>query len=445
MPTGDIGFVNLGLEANTQVEIGKIVSISNLRPDYGDAHTCGMNGNFTIDVEYYGVDESGVSLKQQTLEGSSCFSVADCRQADGLAPTLACNLSEGISVNPFQLGIRGNWRPLRSWAYLSDRTTGRINNAGVYDSFEPFWTSFDGNERSNWQWGEKNTIVNPIGRGLESVDPLDRYKAELYGFDFNLVTASASNTTHAAIAFDSFEDYGYTNRLENLGECVPPRHWNFQDDLEENNTGIRLDSLYTHTGKKSLWIPLANGQPQSISITRALVDTSGSSTTGGIVNHQFLLRSCDLISSFNPPPGEYILSAWVRNVDQSISVGIPPTINVNGNSLVPGGPVIDGWQRVFEVFTLDDTDTEIQVTLDSGTAGAWYDDIRIQPYDAQMETYAYDAETLRLMSVLDVNNFATIYEYDEEGALKRTKKETERGIFTLQEVTTAKPKVTPQP
>jgi len=37
------------------------------------------------------------------------------------------------------------------------------------------------------------------------------------------------------------------------------------------------------------------------------------------------------------------------------------------------------------------------------------------------------------MAELDENNFATFYEYDDEGGLVRMKKETERGIMTIKE------------
>ena len=57
-----------------------------------------------------------------------------------------------------------------------------------------------------------------------------------------------------------------------------------------------------------------------------------------------------------------------------------------------------------------------------------------------MKSYVYDPRSLRLMAVLDEQNFATLYEYDGEGQLTRTKKETEKGIVTLQEIQTAKPK-----
>lgn len=68
------------------------------------------------------------------------------------------------------------------------------------------------------------------------------------------------------------------------------------------------------------------------------------------------------------------------------------------------------------------------------------DDIRLQPFRSAMKSYVYDALTNKLSADLDDQNFATFYEYDAEGQLERIKKETERGIVTIQEVRTAKPK-----
>ncbi len=53
-----------------------------------------------------------------------------------------------------------------------------------------------------------------------------------------------------------------------------------------------------------------------------------------------------------------------------------------------------------------------------------------------MKSYSYDRENFRFNAELDENNFATFYEYDEEGKLVRVKKETERGVMTLQETRT---------
>jgi hypothetical protein len=45
----------------------------------------------------------------------------------------------------------------------------------------------------------------------------------------------------------------------------------------------------------------------------------------------------------------------------------------------------------------------------------------------------YHPLTLRLMATLDENNYATFYVYDQQEQLVATKKETESGIFTVQE------------
>jgi hypothetical protein len=58
-----------------------------------------------------------------------------------------------------------------------------------------------------------------------------------------------------------------------------------------------------------------------------------------------------------------------------------------------------------------------------------------------MKTFVYDPYTLRMMALLDENNFATFYEYDNEGNLVRTKKETDEKIVTLQEIRSSKPKI----
>jgi hypothetical protein len=50
-----------------------------------------------------------------------------------------------------------------------------------------------------------------------------------------------------------------------------------------------------------------------------------------------------------------------------------------------------------------------------------------------MKGFVYDPDDLKLMSELDENNYASFYEYDQEGGLVRVKKETEKGVFTIQE------------
>jgi hypothetical protein len=45
----------------------------------------------------------------------------------------------------------------------------------------------------------------------------------------------------------------------------------------------------------------------------------------------------------------------------------------------------------------------------------------------------YHPTNLRLLAGLDENNYASFYEYDDEGTLIRVKKETQKGIKTITE------------
>jgi hypothetical protein len=73
----------------------------------------------------------------------------------------------------------------------------------------------------------------------------------------------------------------------------------------------------------------------------------------------------------------------------------------------------------------------------TSAAPVYFDDIRIVPFNANMKSFVYNPINLRLMAELDENNYATFYEYDDEGTLIRLKKETERGIKTIKETRSA--------
>ena len=154
----------------------------------------------------------------------------------------------------------------------------------------------------------------------------------------------------------------------------------------------------------------------------------------------------DCIGSFAPTPGDYIIGTWVKqaggqNLTTYLNAGIKITCHSSFGDVVSGpffpkstGKIIDGWQRIEEKITVPLATSQIKIQLlNTGTTDAFFDDIRIHPVDGNMKTYVYDPISLRLMAELDENNYATFYEYDEEGALIRVKKETERGIMTIKE------------
>ena len=150
------------------------------------------------------------------------------------------------------------------------------------------------------------------------------------------------------------------------------------------------------------------------------------------------------LPSFAPQPDStYVVSAWVKEADAgantvtyenaAINLFFPNT-GITVGPFLAKGQIIDGWQRIDETFTVPHDATEINISLEHlGGAAVYFDDIRIGLLKAAMKAYVYDPITLKLSAELDERNYATMYEYDEEGILTRIKKETERGIMTLKE------------
>ncbi len=113
---------------------------------------------------------------------------------------------------------------------------------------------------------------------------------------------------------------------------------------------------------------------------------------------------------------------------------IPDNTTLAGE-FVPSGKIIDGWQRIIGVVEVPEYIEDLFVDLKAKDANidCYFDDIRIFPYNGTMKSFVYDEDTQRLMAELDENNYATFYEYDHEGGLVRVKKETEKGVYTIQE------------
>ncbi|WP_146193436.1 hypothetical protein [Flavobacterium sediminis] len=104
------------------------------------------------------------------------------------------------------------------------------------------------------------------------------------------------------------------------------------------------------------------------------------------------------------------------------------------NSFFVSGKIIDGWQKISGRFIVPVGAADMEIKLiNNSSKVALFDDIRVYPKDGTMKSFVYDQETKRLMAELDENNYATFYEYDKEGGLVRVKKETEKGVYTIQE------------
>lgn len=259
-------------------------------------------------------------------------------------------------------------------------------------------------------------------------------------FQFEAANSISTGTTFTYTvtggATNSYKVYGPFNDTDNPCDLIS----SFQAPIIIQNTGnVSTATALTFNvvaGKKYYVEIVANACGGTISLT----DNSNVSTPivkCGDLDNINLCEDC--IPKFLPTNGKYVLSAWVKedNPLSSITTYTKPSIVVTAGgtalpAFTPTGQIIDGWQRIEGVFTTASIQS-IQVELIATGGICYFDDIRIFPFDGSMMSYVYDPISLRLLAELDERNYAKFYEYDEEGKLIRVKKETEKGIMTIQE------------
>ena len=175
-----------------------------------------------------------------------------------------CNCFGGAnaSTNPYVIGTKGDWRPIRSYTYLTDRIqtaydgNTNIRKDGVFKSYAPFYKL--GNSKwekngQNWTFVSEVTEFSPNGLTLETRDALGRYSASQLGFNNTMVTAIAANSKALQISAGNFEDLGYTNCMDQ----------NFFSQARINGGSLgpipasSISKVHSHTGKTSIKVTTA--------------------------------------------------------------------------------------------------------------------------------------------------------------------------------------------
>ena len=126
-------------------------------------------------------------------------------------------------TNPFMMGTKGNWRPIRSYTYLTGRTQANydgntnLRKDGVFTAYAPFYKLGNGvweKNGQNWTFVSEVTEFSPNGMTLETRDALGRYSSSLFSYNNTLTAAVAANSKATQIASGSFEDLSYTNCMD---------------------------------------------------------------------------------------------------------------------------------------------------------------------------------------------------------------------------------------
>lgn len=362
--------------------------------------------------------------------------------------------------NKFVLGHAGNYRQCVEGLYRSKRNyannSARLDGTYSIQNKNIWFISSNGERSLIWassggaiEWMPENWVASKIirkydvfGNAIEEQDASGKVSSAQYEYNKSLPVAVANNVSQDRFFFEGFEDYN-----------------NLRPDLIYNMFG---SSHYYHTPfskyfKTSLSTLTRYNQKY---VRTNLVDTD---TITSVVSHtgKYSLR-CYTAKSFNlklkgsdawymknysyirdfgiDTNKKYIISLWLKPVGgtyadaETVASNTEMAVTDNTMShlysfqLKTGS--IDGWYKAECI--IDPRVNVIQVEMFL-SANAYYDDIRFIPLDATMKSFVYDPLSFKLQALLDENNFATFYEYDQEGLLIRTKKETDRGIMTIGE------------
>jgi hypothetical protein len=358
-------------------------------------------------------------------------------------------------VNPYQYGILGNYRALRNYIYYGRRTESdplqgvNTRTNGTIKDFAPFWVLLNNHwvpsyDTTRWVWNNQTTLFNRKGFELENKDPLGRYNAGLYGYGLTMPTAVVQNSHYQEAAFEGFEDYDFkANTCDVM--CAETRPFDFSAYKSA------FTNTQAHTGLYSLKVPVDSSmsiiaylQPAADADLATLKPALKSDACTSTALKGMMASKNTIIPGFAPLAGKkVIVGGWVKEDNSClckgytrnrILIGFLSGGNVTTKELSPSGNLVEGWQRYEAEVDIPANASQMTITLmASDSATTYFDDIRIHPYNAQMKSYVYNAINLRIMATLDENNYATFYEYDDDGTMIRLKKETERGIQTIKE------------
>lgn len=244
------------------------------------------------------------------------------------------------SLNPYTIGTKGTWRPIRSYTYLTDRTqtnydgNTNIRKDGVFKAYAPFYKLGNGSwekNGQNWTFVSEVTEFSPNGMTLETRDALGRYSASLFSYNNTLTSAVAANSKGTQIASGGFEDLAYTN-------CMDQGFFSKAKIAGDTNlVAIPSSSLSTansHTGKTSIKVTSVTPVRFENVITTCTIippcSLSLACTSGG--------ASCTLVT-ISGGTAPYVMeyeSVGSASAEMTSATQITPTISTasNNNSLV---------------------------------------------------------------------------------------------------------------
>jgi hypothetical protein len=300
---------------------------------------------------------------------------------------------------------------------------------------------YDGADRENWVKTQEITRYNGTGQELENKEEGLGYNSAIYGYNQQLPVCVAKNARHNEVLFDGFEDYALLQQKPDLNPSYLRLQYSpFAAYLTATNpigtapfaTPYSVGTLSSSTGTYTISTDDAHTGYYALKVPTGVTAMVPINATDALYAKNY---------SFNMSGArKYVAAIWLKplSIGSGIIAGYSGSVSLQLNgggstltsTLVAKTNIIEGWQLYEATFDMPAGYNSATLVLGGGY---YYDDLRIYPFSANSKGFVYDPVTRKLMATLDENNYATFYEYDPEGNLVRTKKETEKGILTITE------------
>ncbi|MFN9500823.1 MAG: hypothetical protein ACK57K_05840 [Chryseotalea sp.] len=318
--------------------------------------------------------------------GESEFKVDTNLNKLGLISSTVQTWSDQTSVrfpgqNPLITIKQSNiWRKISSYSFVgSDTETLQPDGLFPIQHFDDF-TSWTPNDPVSNKWQRQNqiTLYNVNSHALEAVDLNGIYSASKMNFDNSITIATAANSQYKEFAFSGAEEnpkIDFSGKLSFGGEVY----------FSGTRTNVKA-----HTGLFSL-----------------LASTPGTKT---------------FIYTFEPNLRSYNISYWTSS-ENNTSIKFQYNNGAIQSAVTKKIGTANGWFLMEATINVSQNLGTLNVWCESGSANTYFDDFRIHPIDAAMQSYVYNAWG-ELTHILNNNNLYTEFRYDDQGRLKYTFKET---------------------
>ncbi len=312
----------------------------------------------------------------------------------------------------YTTGAYGKWRPIETYRYNTSITNSgddeyyRTYTSGYTDNFY-YFDFLAESQHENWYKTSTVTAYSPYGDILEEKDQLGNYNCAKYGYRQSVPYLKAANANYDAVLYEGFENYLYFSGK-----------YYFEDEYTVSTSTASINSTYAHSGSNSIEIAISTTATsldlKTITFTDQLDDD------GIVVMFWMRLDNESLNCS----------AKLTESSSKFTDVNFSKVARVGEWTLYSAELSSSTWSS-----TLTEGNTFMPVIKISGDMSSkiYLDDVRVQPYSAEMTCYVYDPNTLRLLTTFDSQHFGTFYQYNAEGKLIRKIAETEKGIRTISE------------